>query len=87
MPICSRAFPASCQLVNWACVQASVRRLWDEIVLQTVPLHVILMISLQHLAVRLESELIHLHALVPPEVITLLEGEQWTLYKRYIHDS
>jgi len=52
-----------------------------------VPLHVILMISLQHLAVRLESELIHLHALVPPEVITLLEGEQWTLYKRYIHDS
>lgn len=85
MTICSGAFLTWCQLAIWAAVQASVERFWDETVLQTVPLHVILMTSLQHLAVVLDSELIHLYALVPPGIISLLEGEQWPLYKHYIH--
>lgn len=45
------------------------------------------MISLQHLAVVLESEFIHLGALVLPEIIMVLEGEEWTLYKHDIHGS
>lgn len=81
----AQKLPNVLPVANWAFIQASVKRFWNEIVLQTVPLHVILMRSLQHLAMVLESALIHLHALVPPEMIVLLEGEQCILYKHYLH--
>lgn len=64
--ICWGASLTWCQLANWAAVQASVKRFWDEAVLQTVTLHVILMTSLQHLAVVLDSELTHLFACLGP---------------------